>query len=1448
MSRLVGRLVVYALAALSICAVLAALVLVTPPGQRGLVRVATWWTSSKSQSIQVEGFHGSLFSAGGFARITIADANGPWLRIEDVRFAWQPSDLFRGLVSISEITAGRILVDRKPLPASSPARASGHTRGGTWRLPLGIKIDKAQLQELSLAPSVLGRALRVEAHANLAVKGPDSDAAAHVVVRRTDGRQGTLSAKLGYQAATGNLEANVVADEPAGGIVAGLLESPGLPPLRATLTARGSLADMHANLVLKSGSTVFTVGDGRWWREQQQQRFTARLDGYLTTVLPSRWRDVFAGRTRATFAGRLSDEDKIHLDEFTARSDALNVDASGLLDLARSFLQGKASLRLARKDGRAITLPFGGQKPSSIDALVIKVHVADAVKQRPITVTAEATGLRSELGAVDKLTLTGSAIQPTPSGKNWQHFKAVSLSQVASGLSVADPRMRDLVSPEVTTSVRAHSDGAGLAIDELRVAAGKVQVSGHAVIARDTIQGALTGSLVDLSAFSALLDRPVAGAAKWQAKGTWQRVTGTANVDWGATFDNPKVGIAQLDALLAGSNTVHGKLRTDPDGALTLEKVAIVGPFGKGDLNFHQSKARRTGDFKLHVNRLGKATPLLDGGIVAAGHLKGKAGTTIIDLDIGGNKLQWRGRPVVRPSIRLRIDANAPAQNDATSSLAGEATISATYDGQRTRGALRFASQPTKGVKLDQFSLVYGGNKVHGWLTVGGAKGLDAELALDAPALQNFSSLLGIVVKGKVTARLAGIDAGKRDALRLTANAEHLAVDKTSLGRVALDARVSDTSVDPVGDAKLSIAGGSIGGRALSKLTLKMHGKLRSAGTFDLAARSGSDRLSLQGKIEGRDGAAVVTLLGGEVNAARVSTSIRGPAQIVLHADKASVEKLTLAVGGGHVTIGGRADSAALALKVAIARVPAGLVDIALPEFGASGEWNGSIVVSGTPANPTASYDLAWTGASSKASRRTGFPPISISANGKFAGGVLRIHGRAKGPDQFALSAQGTVAVKRAVALDLRATGQVPLTALNVLLAGRGTRGAGMLKGDVAISGNADKPNLKGTVSLAGGEIRDPESGVHLTDVRLLGRLSSEAFIVERFGASAVPGGRVSAAGRVGLDPATEFPVKLDVIVDRLKINDRKMIVGTLDARIGVSGALQRALRVGGSVALDRFDIAIPERIPRSVRELNIEHVNVSKEERAKLGLAAERPKDQAHTTPVALDLKITSNGKIFVRGRGMDAQFGGGLKLLGTAAAPVAEGQFHLVRGRMAIAGRRLNFNRGTIGFAGSLDPSLDFEAISDADGTTITTTVTGRASRPVIALTSSPQLPEDELLARLLFNKSLAKLSAIQIAQLASEVDRIGGLTSGPGVIDQLRKSVGVDTLDVTSDKKGNSAITAGKYVTGNAFVGVQQNTGSSTSRVTIDLDITKNIKARGETGSDGKSKLGVGVEFDY
>jgi translocation and assembly module TamB len=145
------------------------------------------------------------------------------------------------------------------------------------------------------------------------------------------------------------------------------------------------------------------------------------------------------------------------------------------------------------------------------------------------------------------------------------------------------------------------------------------------------------------------------------------------------------------------------------------------------------------------------------------------------------------------------------------------------------------------------------------------------------------------------------------------------------------------------------------------------------------------------------------------------------------------------------------------------------------------------------------------------------------------------------------------------------------------------------------------------------------------------------------------------------------------------------------------------------------------------------------------------------------------------------------------------------------------------------------------------ITITVSGRASDPQITFTSNPDLPQDEILARLIFQKGISELSPLQIARLASAAAALSG-GGGGGILGQLRATTGLDDLDIVVDEQGQAAVAAGRYVSDNVYVGVQQGSTAESSRVTIDLDITKGVKARAGYSAQGESSLGVFFEKEY
>src|SRR5690606_34946169 len=124
--------------------------------------------------------------------------------------------------------------------------------------------------------------------------------------------------------------------------------------------------------------------------------------------------------------------------------------------------------------------------------------------------------------------------------------------------------------------------------------------------------------------------------------------------------------------------------------------------------------------------------------------------------------------------------------------------------------------------------------------------------------------------------------------------------------------------------------------------------------------------------------------------------------------------------------------------------------------------------------------------------------------------------------------------------------------------------------------------------------------------------------------------------------------------------------------------------------------------------------------ERAKKIAAAQAP--PAKTVAINLDIAIDIPQQMAIRGRGLDAEMGGQLKVEGTADQPLVTGAVEMRRGTLDLVGRRLNFTRGKVEFDGGekIDPILDFATSSQVQTYDISIAVGGRASFPKISLSS--------------------------------------------------------------------------------------------------------------------------------
>ena len=402
------------------------------------------------------------------------------------------------------------------------------------------------------------------------------------------------------------------------------------------------------------------------------------------------------------------------------------------------------------------------------------------------------------------------------------------------------------------------------------------------------------------------------------------------------------------------------------------------------------------------------------------------------------------------------------------------------------------------------------------------------------------------------------------------------------------------------------------------------------------------------------------------------------------------------------------------------------------------------------------------------------------------------------------------------------------------------------VSGPVAIGADArgtlDDPLIRGSVKTERARLESPVTGTIIENIQASGRFDGSRLVLDNFTGTTKRDGRVSGRGAFDLSAARGFGIDLALQAQAAQIIDRDdlkaQVTGPITIRSDGSGGT-----IGGSVELvsGAFKLGsatAAAQVPRlSVRELN----------RREDDLPPPRRSD-----PWRLDLKVAGDNRLAVTGLGLSSEWGADLRIAGTVTDPRITGRAELVRGSYDFAGRRFDLERGTIRFLGEspVNPVLDIVAEGRVQGLSANILVRGRGQEPEISFTSIPQLPQEELLSRLLFGTSITNLSAPEALQLAAAVAALN--QSGPTLdpINAFRSAVGLDRLrilpaDIATGQ--GTSIAAGKYIGRRVYVEVITDArGYSATR--IEYQITRWLSLLSSVSTIGRESVNVRVSKDY
>jgi len=868
-----------------------------------------------------------------------------------------------------------------------------------------------------------------------------------------------------------------------------------------------------------------------------------------------------------------------------------------------------------------------------------------------------------------------------------------------------------------------------------------------------------------------------------------------AGAPWSLTFDgrgrNLTVGMDELNRLLGRTPRLQlaGQLN---GGRIQVERGELTGAAGRAGA---KGLIETNGGLRLALdwNARGPfaAGPVeIDGNMNGRGALTGTLSQPRVDLTAGFDKVAAGALTLTNADLILSFRRGADASDGRITVTSGSNYGPARASGNFFLGGDR--------IRLTDLDVNAGGVAAQGAIALSRNVPSSADLSFTARAG-------AFLAAGQADGRIRLTEGGGSDSAILDVSGRNIRLARQSWTIRTIDLDGRGTLDNLPFSLALDVGGGT---------------PAQFNGTGVYSRRGDAQALSLRG--------------GGRVR--DVAFTTRSPASIVLDGATRTAH-LDLGVGSGVLMADLRQDA-----RTAIIQADLTSVDLQTLSPQLRGRATGRVALRGS------GDDLSGSANVTLQDVRSIDAPRGLAVDGRLDASLINntLTLKAEAQDEGAVQASADIALpveasaaplRLAIARQRPMSGSVSINGQiqpiwDLFLGGERSL-AGQVAGQAEIAGTLAAPRLNGRFDLSQGSYREKGVGLVLGDLNLRTRFDDTTAQIETFTANDTAGGTVTGQGRVGLREGSGSTARLTLT--RFRVIDNDIGEARASGPITIVRGQDGNIQLSGDITIDEARIE-PE-VPGSTGIVSMDVVEINRP-----GGDPEETQTRSRGPQIGMDISLRSaGGKVRVSGRGLNVVLDVNARVGGTIAQPQLTGTANVVRGDYEFAGKRFIFDEtGRVTL--STDPKqirLNLSATREDTSLTATINVTGTADQPKIALTSTPALPQDEILSQVLFGRSASQLSPFEAAQLAAGVAALAG-GGGFDVIGNLRELAGLDRLSFGGEA---SAVTVagGRYITDDVYLEVIGG-GEGGAAVKVEWQPRRNLALSSQFGGQGDTSLSI------
>jgi autotransporter translocation and assembly factor TamB len=460
------------------------------------------------------------------------------------------------------------------------------------------------------------------------------------------------------------------------------------------------------------------------------------------------------------------------------------------------------------------------------------------------------------------------------------------------------------------------------------------------------------------------------------------------------------------------------------------------------------------------------------------------------------------------------------------------------------------------------------------------------------------------------------------------------------------------------------------------------------------------------------------------------------------------------------------------------------------------------------------------------------------------------------------LQVRSTMRLDATRALDAQV--QVPMVNLDMLesLSPAVQRIAGLLTLDLHVTGTPQQPHVRGELLLRDGVLQLAATGERYQDIQTHFIFAGDRVTIERLQL-------VSRSGPLQVTGWFEHAnlalreVDMAMSARNFTAMHTSSVEAAVSADLTARGTLQ-AVTVTGSVTVPRARLRleqIPGSGPKVVQPWELTIAGVYGPGPKALGNGkgpAAVPTWRDLSLPfVRADIQIDIPRNVWLQGPSTAIELSGNMHVTKDLHAPfILSGSIETVRGYASYYGKRFTVESGHVTFTGTpeLNPMLDVTVTQKVSDYLVSIHVTGRAQQPTLTFSSTPELPQTDIISLLVLGKTTDRLTNNERNSLGDAAQQlVGGVIAGE-LEKTFGKALGLDTIEISpGERAGSGSFKVGRYVTQDLFLSLGrefgQDSGTNTgTSVGLEYSLDRHMKVRGSSSDQGATAVDFLWRLDY